>query len=88
MDKTLVKKDLDENYNEIETLGAYIFTVSNEENDQEKDCKVIVFNHSKYAYEEFIDSLKDIFNKFNIEENCYKDKVEDVFILLILCIEV
>lgn len=78
MDKTLAKKDLDENFNEVEALGAYIFTIFDEENDEEKNCKVIVFDHLKYAYEEFIDSIRYVFSKFNIEENSYDDKLDEL----------
>ena len=80
MDKSVAKKDINKNYDEVEALGAYIFTIFNEENDEEKDCQVIVFNHLKYAYEEFIDSLIYIFKKFDVDENSYDDKVEDMFL--------
>lgn len=80
MDKSVAKKDINKNYDEVEALGAYIFTIFNEENDEEKDCQVIVFNHLKYAYEEFIDSLIYIFKKFDVDENSYDDKVEEMFL--------
>ena len=58
----------------FEVIGAYVFTIDNEEYDVEKDCKIIVFKHLKNAYEEFIDSLHYIFyDKFNI----YTDMKED-----------
>ena len=39
MDKSVAKKDINKNYDEVEALGAYIFTIFNEENDEEKDCQ-------------------------------------------------
>ncbi|MBM6820707.1 tetratricopeptide repeat protein, partial [Clostridium saudiense] len=79
VDKTINKDISNEQYHEVEALGAYIFTIFNEEQDREKDCRVIVFNHLKYAYEEFIDSLTYIFKKFDINEYCYEEKIDNLF---------
>lgn len=78
VDKTVTSRDHSKKYNEVEALGAYIFTIFNEEEEKEKECRVIVFDHLKYAYEEFVDSLSYIFKKFNVSESCYSNKVKNL----------
>lgn len=68
-----VKEDGDESF---EVIGAYAFTIDNEEYDIEKDCEIIVFKHLKNAYEEFIDSLEYIFyDKFNINTDMKEEEL-------------
>lgn len=69
MDKNIKSYGEDIKYTKYRVLGAYIFDNIYESNgeDEEVRCQVLVFEHLKYAFEEFLDSLEDIFKDFNYD---------------------
>lgn len=74
--KVKVNEISTDKYETFEVAGAYVFTIDNEDYDVEKSCEIIVFNHLKDAYEEFIEALPYIFNdEFHISLDMKEDEL-------------
>lgn len=74
MDSSIEKKWAGKNYIELVPIGSYSFNIFNEENDIDKNCEVLVFDHLKNPYEQLMEDLEYIFKKFNV----YEEGLEDV----------
>ena len=81
MDKTVISNN-EENikHEKFEVLGAYVFTIDDETYDVERTCEVIIFEHLKNAYEEFIDELDYISNEFKIPSELEEEKLYELLL--------
>lgn len=73
MDASIEKKWVGKNYIELVPIGSYSFNIFDEENEIEKNCEVLVFEHLKNPYDQLIEDLDYIFRKFNV----YKDGLDE-----------
>lgn len=81
MDKTVTSnKNEKTDYDTFEVIGAYVFTIDDETYDVERTCEVIVLDHLKNAYEEFVDELDYIFNKFKVSNELEEEKLYELLL--------
>lgn len=73
VDKNVAKKYKDINYMQVIPLGSYCFSLFNED-DEEYNCEVLLFDSLKNPYEDLMLSLKYIFEKCKINSNELSDK--------------
>lgn len=65
----------------FEAVGGYKFTLLNE--DEEKDCTVIVFGHIKDAYKEFLDNIHHVQYELNLNENSDSQQLDKAVNLVV-----
>ena len=91
MDKTVDTKELESmEFIERVPIGLYSFSIlkSNNGEELEKNCEILVYNNIYQAYEDFINSLSDFFKENNItdkemlneeELTNLSEKIEEIF---------
>lgn len=59
-------------------VGGYKFTLISEDEDRDdKDCTIIVFDNLKSAYSEFLLNMNHIFNELNLYVDINKEKIQE-----------
>lgn len=81
MDKTVISKNQgNAKFEEFSVVGAYVFTIDDEAYDVERTCEVIIFEHLKAVYKEFIDDLDYIFKKFEVLYELEEEKLYEMLL--------
>ena len=74
MDSSIENKWKDKNYMSLVPVGSYTFNIFDEENEMDKICEVLVFEHLKDPYEQLIENMEYIFKNNGILDEKVSDK--------------